>query len=51
LQAESFLNNNTMKKTITLLVLLFAAFTIQAQDAVFASGGDATGTEEVRVTL
>lgn len=32
-----------MKKTITLLFALFAVFTIQAQDAVVASGGNATG--------
>ena len=32
-----------MKKTITFLFGLFAAFTIQAQDTVVASGGNATG--------
>lgn len=33
-----------MKKTSTLLFGLFAAFTIQAQDAVVVSGGEAVGT-------
>lgn len=33
-----------MKKTSTLLFGLFAAFTIQAQQVVDASGGDATGS-------
>jgi hypothetical protein len=33
-----------MKTTITLLFLLFAAVAVQAQDAVVASGGDATGS-------
>lgn len=32
-----------MEKTSTLLFVLFAAFTIQAQDAIVVSGGEASG--------
>jgi hypothetical protein len=36
-----------MKTTITLLFVLFAAFTIRAQDALVASGVQAQEQEEV----
>jgi hypothetical protein len=37
------LNNKTMKKTSILLPALFAVFTVQGQQAVVVTGGDAMG--------